>query len=154
MHWKDENANFVQLRTKPSKTLIFSSFNPLKLRIHNENPFPILFKLKTTQPNILASQPARGFISGNSSIDCYLTPIELKSRVVLVIQYAQILNEYEDYFHQWKNLKSEQILLKKFSCSFQEKTSLEKRFHFFQPILLTFATVTLFTTWIYFRNKK
>jgi len=147
MDWKNEKL--IELRTKPSKSLIFSqSFQSINFKLYNDNPFPIIFKLKTTQPNILASQPARGFIQEYSSIECHITPIEIKYNIFLVIQYAQILNEYDDYLIQWKNLKSENIFIKKFQCIFKEKKQ-----NLFKPILFTFVTITFLTTWIYFRNK-
>lgn len=145
MNWKNENL--IELRTKPSQSLIFSRLNSINLRIYNDNPFPILFKLKTTQPNIISSQPARGFLSSRSYIDCHLTPIEIKYGIILIIQYAQILNEYDDYSVQWKNLKSNQIFSKKIFCHFQEKQT-----NIFKPILLTFASLTLLTTWFYLRK--
>jgi hypothetical protein len=164
MNWKDEKTissydlfnhdKLIELRTKPSKSLIFSSsLNSINFKLYNDNSFPIIFKLKTTQPDILASQPARGFIPANSFIECHLTPIEMKYRILLVIQYAQILNEYDDYLTQWKHLKSENILIKKFQCIFQEKNLICKKQTFVKPILLTFATITLLTTFIYFKNK-
>jgi len=142
-----KNEKLIELRTKPSKTLIFSRLNPLNLRLYNDNPFPVLFKLKTTQPNIVASQPARGFIPSQSSIDCHLIPIEMKHGITLVIQYAQILNEYDEYSLQWKTLKSEQIVLTKLSCHFQDKQT-----NFLKPILLTFVSLTLLTSWLYLRR--
>lgn len=144
-----KNEKLIELRTKPSKILIFSrSFDSINLKLYNDNSFPIIFKLKTTQPDIFASQPARGFIQSNSFIECNLTPIDIKYNILLVIQYAQILNEYDDYLTQWKYLKSENIFIKKFQCNFQDKKQI-----LFKPILFTFATITLLTTWIYFRNK-
>jgi len=148
------HEKLIELRTKPSKSLIFSpSFDSINLKLYNDNSFPIIFKLKTTQPSILASQPARGFIQAHSFIECHLTPIEIKYDILLVIQYAQIFNEYDDYLTQWKNLKSENIFLKKCECIFQEKNPFYHKQTLFKPILFTFATITLLTTWIYFRNK-
>jgi len=149
-----QHEKLIQLRTKPSKSLNFSqSFNSIHLKLYNDNSFPILFKLKTTQPDILASQPARGFIQANSFIECHLTPIEIKYHILLVVQYAQILNQYDDYITQWKNLKSENIYIKKFQCSFQDEKQIYRKQTLFKPILFTFATITLLTTFIYFRNK-
>jgi hypothetical protein len=167
MNWKDdkmisiydifdqEHHNFpLKLRTKPSKSLIFSSsLNSINLKLYNDNSFPIIFKLKTTQPDILASQPARGFIEANSFIECHLTPIEMNYQIVLVIQYARILNESDDYLTQWKMLKSENIFIKKYPCIFHEKSQLSNKQTLIKPILFTFATLTLLTTLIYFRKK-
>lgn len=144
-----KDKNLIELRTKPSKSLIFSpTLNSINLKLYNDNSFPIIFKLKTTQPNILSSQPSRGFIQSHSFIECHLTLIEIKYHLILVIQYAELLNEYDDYLIQWKNLPSEKIFVKKFQCIFQEKKSI-----LIKPVLLTFATITFLTTWIYFRNK-
>ena len=148
------NQKLIELRTKPSKSLVFSSsLNSMNLKLFNDNSFPIIFKLKTTQPDILASQPARGFIPRNSFLECHLTPIENKHRIFLVIQYAQIVNEYDDYLTQWKNLRSENIFIKKYQCLFTLKTEQCQRTTFVKPILFTFATMTLLTTLIYWRNK-
>ncbi|CAF1646202.1 unnamed protein product [Adineta ricciae] len=148
------NENLIELRSKPSKILHFSSkLNSVCLKLYNDNSYPLLFKLKTTQPDIIASQPARGFIPPNSSVQCFLTPIELTSEILLVVQYAQILNQYDDYSTQWKNLKSNHIHIKKFQCSFSKENTLAKRQTLFKPILFTIATITLLTSFIYFRNK-
>jgi hypothetical protein len=150
MKLEKSNQNLIELRTKPSQSLIFSSsLNSINLILYNDNSFPIMFKLKTTQPNILASQPARGFIQANSFIECHLTLIELKYRFILVIQYAQILNQSDDYLTQWKNLKSENIFIKQYSCNFH----LSNKQTLIKPILFLFTTITLLTTFIYFRNK-
>ena len=146
--------NLIELRTKPSESLIFSkSFNSINLKLYNDNSFPIIFKLKTTQPDIIASQPARGFIQPNSFIECHLTSIEIEYRILLVIQYAQIINFYDDFIIQWKNLKSEKIHLKKFQCTFHDKNEIYRKQTLIKPILFTFATITLLTTFIYLKNK-
>jgi hypothetical protein len=151
----EKHQNLTELRTKPSKTLIFSpSFNSIRLKLYNDNSFPIIFKLKTTQPDIIASQPARGFIQANSFIECNLTPIEFKYRILLVVQYAQILNSSDDYLTQWKYLKSDYISTKKFQCIFEDKKLICKKQRLFKPILFTFATITLLSSFIYFRNKS
>ena len=157
MNWKDESIsdlysskNLIELRTKPSKTLIFSPSSPsISFKLYNDNPFPIIFKLKTTQPDIITSQPSRGFIQENSFIECHLTPIKLKYRIFLIVQYAQIINSSDNYLTQWKNLKSNDIYIKNYSCIFEDKK--EK---LFKPILFTFATITLLTSFIYLRYKS
>ncbi|CAF0923680.1 unnamed protein product [Rotaria sordida] len=149
-----EQEKLIELRTKPSKCLKFSeSFNKINLKFYNDNSFPIIFKLKTTQPDIIASQPARGFIQANSFIECDLTSIKINYKILLVVQYAQILNQYDDYITQWKNLKSNQIYIKKFQCIFENKKQIYTKKTLFKPILFTFATITLLTTFIYLRNK-
>ncbi|CAF1154768.1 unnamed protein product [Adineta steineri] len=157
INYKKSNINcekFIELRSKPSKSLSFSpSFNSIHLKLYNNNTFPIIFKLKTTQPDIIASQPARGFIQANSFIECHLTPIEIKYDILLVVQYAQILSQYDDYIIQWKNLKSDEIHIKKFQCTFEDKKQIFKKQTLLKPILFTFATITLLTTFVYLRNK-
>ncbi|CAF4758184.1 unnamed protein product [Rotaria sp. Silwood1] len=150
-----QQEKLIELRTKPSKFLNFSqTSNLINLKLYNDNSFPIIFKLKTTQPDIIASQPARGFIQANSYIECHLTSIEINYRILLVIQYAQILNQYDDYITQWKNLKSEKIHIKKFQCIFENNKQIyEKKSLLLKPILFTFATITLLTTFIYLRNN-
>ncbi|CAF4398483.1 unnamed protein product [Rotaria sp. Silwood2] len=149
-----QQDKLIELRTKPSRYLNFSqSYNTINLKLYNDNCFPIIFKLKTTQPDIIASQPARGFIQANSFIECHLTSIELNYQILLVIQYAQILNEYDDYITQWKNLKSDKIHIKKFQCIFENEKQIYGKKKLFKPILITFATITLLTTFIYLRNK-
>jgi hypothetical protein len=149
-----ENKHFIELRTKPSKSLIFSpSLNCISLKLFNDNSYPILFKLKTTEPEIISSQPARGFIQSNSFVECHLTPINIKYRIILVVQYSQILNEYDDYLTQWKNLKSENIHIKKCQCIFEDNKQINKEQSLFKPILFTFATITLLTTFIYLKTK-
>lgn len=144
-----KEKNLIELRTKPSESLLFStSYKSINLILYNDNSFPIIFKLKTTQPNILSSQPARGYIQSHSFIECHITAVEIKYHLILVIQYAEFLNEFDDYLIQWKNLKSEKIFVKKLHCIFQEKKSI-----LIKPIIFTFATITFLTTWIYFRYK-
>ena len=138
-----------QLRTKPSETLLFSSrTDPISLKLYNENSFPILFKLKTTQPSSLLSQPARGFIPAHSFLQCHLTAIDTNIQLILVIQYAQIVNEYDDYQTQWNQLTSQQIFLKKCPCLFSNSSS----FSLLKPMLFTLVTMTLLTSWIIFRK--
>lgn len=156
MNFQDDERKvshpLIELRTKPSSLLVFSSLNPIALEMFNDNSFPIIFKLKTTEPDILIAQPARGFIPSHSSIHCLLTPLQSKSpSISLVIQYAEIVHPSTDYFHQWKRLKSEKILLKKFQCFFDQSSS--GKGTLIKPMLMTFATITLLTTLIYWRNK-
>ena len=151
MNFQETPHSFIELRTKPSSLLLFSSLNPIELQIFNDNSFPIIFKLKTTEPDILISQPARGFIPSQSSLQCLLTPLQNKSPISLVIQYAQIVHPSTDYFNQWKRLKSEKIFLKKFQCFFDRSSS--GKGTLIKPMLMTFATITLLTTLIYWRNK-
>ena len=155
MNFKDEQRKHpppITLRTKPSQILVFSFVNPLDLYIFNENSFSIIFKLKTTEPDILISQPARGFIPSQSFVQCSLTPLQKRSPISLVIQYAQIGHSSNDYFTQWKCLKSENIFLKKYQCLFDQSSS-RKATTLIKPMILTFATMTLLTTLIYWRNK-
>ncbi|CAF3172032.1 unnamed protein product [Rotaria socialis] len=153
-----QHEELIELRTKPSQSLKFSqSSNSINLKLYNDNSFPIIFKLKTTEPDIIASQPARGFIQANSFIECRLTSIETDYRILFVVQYTRILNQYDDYITQWKNLKSENIYIKNFHCNFQfnfqHETQIDSKQKFLKPILFTFATITLLTAFIYFRNK-
>lgn len=143
-----------QLRTEPSEILLFASTSePLSLKLYNENSFPILFKLKTTEPEILLAQPARGFIPSHSFLHCYLSPLNRSEEFSLVIQYAQILNDDEDYQTQWNRLKSEQIFMKKCLCHFsKDSLTTESPLSFFKPMLITLATMTLLTTWMIFKR--
>lgn len=146
---------FLPLRSEPSQTLIFSpSIESISLTLVNENSFPLLFKLKTSRPEVLVSQPARGFIPGQSIVQCQLTPIERRSGLLLVVQYAPIVNEFDDYLTQWQHLKGERIHRKKFSCFYPPACSTSERENssLIKPILFTVATLTLFTTWIYLKK--
>ena len=149
---------FIELRTKPSKSLIFpASFHSISLKLFNDNDHRIIFKLKTTQPEVLASQPARGFIAAHSFVECHLTPIEIPCRMSLVVQYSPSVNSDENYVNQWTRLKQENIRLKKFHCIFEDQpanSSLQRAEpqSLIRPLLCTLATVTLLTTFIYLRK--
>lgn len=149
-----ERKELIELRSKPSTSLNFSPLlSSINLKLYNDNSFPIIFKLKTTHPDMIASQPARGWIQANSFIECHLTSIAMNYQMLLFVQYAQISNEYDDYITQWKKLKSDRINIKKLQCNFQNQQRISNKETLLKPVLFIFATVTLLTTLIYLRNK-
>ena len=143
-------AGFLPLRSVPSQTLLFPpSLESISLRLVNDNCFPLLFKLKTTLPEVLVSQPARGFIPSQSVVHCQLTPLERRPGLLLVVQSAGLVNEVDGFLTQWQRLKAERIHRKRFSCLFPP---LEANSSLLKPILFTVATLTLLSTFIYLKK--
>jgi hypothetical protein len=148
----DERAtpHVAELRATPSHSLNFSaSCRSLSLTLFNESPCPMLFKLKTTRPDVLVSQPARGLIAAHSFVECRLTPVQRRHPIVLVVQYATSVNVDDDLPTQWRQMPAASLAHKKFACSFDERpTAIVGRHTLNRPMLLTLAGMTLVTAWL------
>ncbi|CAF1069578.1 unnamed protein product [Didymodactylos carnosus] len=145
------------LRTIPYKHVIFINLASTKLQLFNDSDKKMIFKLKTTVSEVIASQPCRGIIEPHSYVQCQLTPIEIKHRVLLVIQYANYSSSILDlksqnYNQIWNILPHQTIHIKKLQCIFELSNLLQqqqqggqytieynnKSVHSYSPVLLNY----------------